>query len=122
MRRTLSRLRLALSDSDQFRKEFERLQKELESRQSVLYFAQSGVATVLSLIFAGASAKLFWDSVRFPILGFLTSALALGLALYALRRYWSGRRLLKNELEQFESLKDLRRRLRIDDPSVHLPR
>jgi hypothetical protein len=122
MRRALSRLRLALSDSDQFRKEFERLQKELESRQSVLHFAQGGVAMVLSLIFAGASAKLFWDSVRSPILGFLTSALALGLALYALRRYWSGRRLLKNELEQFESLKDLRRRLRIDDPSVHLPR
>jgi len=114
-------LRRALRDLDPAWEELERLQKQLESRQSILHFAKGGVALLLSLIFAGAAAKLFWDSVRFPILGILTSVLSLSLMIYALRRYLSGRRLLRRELEQFESLKALRRRLRIDDPALNLP-
>jgi len=117
----LGRLRRALSKLDPSWEEFEHLQKQLESRQSILHFAKAGVALLLSLIIAGAAAKLFWDSVRFPILGVLTSVLSMSLAIYALRRFLSGKRFLRRELEQFESLKALRRRLRIDDPSVNLP-
>ena len=121
LRRALGRLRRALSKLDPSWEEFEHLQKQLESRQSILHFAKGGVSLLLSLIIAGAAAKLFWDSVRFPILGVLTSVLSLSLAIYALRRFLSGKRFLRTELEQFESLKALRRRLRIDDPSVNLP-
>jgi len=116
-------LRAALSNPlEEPRAELERLQKELESRRSILHFAQGSGALLLSLICAGAAAKLFWDSVRFPILGVLTATLSLGLAIYALRRYLSGKRLLGHELARFESLKALRRRLHIDDPWADLPR
>jgi hypothetical protein len=60
--------------------------------------------------------------VRFPILGVIASALCLGLAAYAMHHYRKGKRLLKIELARFESLKELRRTLRIDAPSAELPR
>ncbi len=102
--------------------ELERLQKELESRHSISHFARAGVSTLGALIFGSAAAKLFHDSVRFPILGLLATVLFLALAGYALRQYLRGKRILRVELERFESLKALRRRLRIDDPSIQLPR
>ena len=102
--------------------ELERLQKELESRRSIRHFARAGVSTLAAVIFAGAAAKLFYDSARFPILGAVASAFCLGLASYAAHHYRKGKRLLRVELERFESLKALRRTLRIDDPSVQLPR
>ena len=107
---------------DEAHAELERLQKELESRHSVGHFARTGIASLASLIFGGAAAKLFHDSVRFPILGVIASALCLGLAAYALHHYRKGKRLLKIELARFESLKQLRRTLRIDAPSAELPR
>jgi hypothetical protein len=107
---------------DEARAELERLQKELESRHSVGHFARTGIASLAALIFAGAAAKLFHDSVRFPILGVIASALCLGLGAYAVHQYRRGKRLLKIELARFESLKALRRTLRIDAPSAQLPR
>ena len=107
---------------EEARAEFERLQKELESRRSIAHFARTGVSSLAALICAGAAAKLFYDSIRFPILGLIAAVLCVGLVSYAVHHYRTGRRLLKRELEHFESLKALRRTLRIDDPFVQLPR
>jgi hypothetical protein len=101
--------------------ELERLQKSLESRESTQFFAHAGVSSLAAIILAGAAAKLFWDSVRVPILGFVVSAVSLFLAVYAVSRYRKGKRVLKQEVAQFESLKALRRALQIDDPSAQLP-
>ena len=107
---------------EEARAEFERLQKELESRRSVTHFARAGLSSLLALISAAAAAKLFYDSIRFPILGLVAAVMCVALITYATRQYRKGRRLLKLELEHFESLKALRRTLRIDDPFVQLPR
>ncbi len=107
---------------DDVRAEFERLQKQLESRRSVGHFAQAGLSSLGAVIFAAAAWKLFYDSVRFPILGLVAAALCLGLAAYSAHHYRTGKRHLKQELVHFESLKALRRTLRIDDPSVPSPR
>jgi hypothetical protein len=106
---------------DEARVELEQLQKELESRRSISHFAHAGISTLAAVIFAGAAAKLFYDSVRFPILGAVAGLICFSLAAYAARHYRKGKRFLKVELERFESLKALRRTLRIDDPSVQFP-
>jgi hypothetical protein len=107
---------------DDARVELEQLQKQLESRRSISHFAHTGISTLAAVIFGGAAAKLFYDSVRFPILGAVASVICFALAVYAAGHYRKGKRLLRVELERFESLKALRRTLRIDDPSVQLPR
>jgi len=119
----LDYIRSALNDPlDDARVELERLQKELESRRSISHFAHAGISSLAAVIFAGAAAKLFYDSVRFPTLGAAAGAVCFALAAYAARQYWKGKRLLRVELERFESLKALRRTLRIDDSSIQLPR
>ncbi len=110
------------SPTDAQVQELERLQRELAARQSVLYFAQSGAALVFALILAGAAAKLFWDSLRTPILGRGAAALSVGFATWSVLRYRRGQRTLRSEVERFEALKALRRALRLDDPSALLPR
>ncbi|HET6982903.1 MAG TPA: hypothetical protein VFI53_12225, partial [Myxococcaceae bacterium] len=55
------------------------LQRQLAVRQSTTHFARSGVSLVASAIFSGAAAKLFWDSIRFPILGALSVVIAIAL-------------------------------------------
>ena len=45
------------------------LQAQLAVRQSITHFARAGVALVASSIFTAAAAKLFWDSIRFPVFG-----------------------------------------------------
>jgi hypothetical protein len=103
------------------RAELDRLSEQLSARQSVTCFAQSAIALVLALIFAGTAAKLFWDSLRTPLLGAAASALAAGLVVYAVIRYLRGKRLLRTELAGFERLQGLRRELKLDDPSALLP-
>ncbi len=107
---------------EEARAEFERLQKELESRRSVSHFALAVLSSLLALISAAAAAKLFYDSVRFPILGLVAAVVCVALITYAAHHYRKAKRLLKRELEHFESLKALRRKLRIDDPFLQLPR
>jgi hypothetical protein len=103
------------------RAEFERLQKELESRHSINRFARAGLSSVLAVILAAAAAKLFYDSVRFPVLGAIATVLCVAFGTYAIRNYVVGKRILRIELERFESLKALRRMLRVDDSSLHPP-
>ena len=102
--------------------QLERLQAELSTRQSTLLFARAGVATMVGLIFGGASVKLFIDSAKVPYLGFVATAVALGLFAFAAVSFARGRRALRQELARFEELKALRRALRLDDPSALLPR
>ncbi len=102
--------------------QFERLQETLSSRQSTLHFAHAGVSFIVSLLLGGAAAKLFWDSVKTPKLAFVVTAVSVGLVVYAIVHLTKGRRALAEELKQYTSLLELRRRLHLDDPSSLLPR
>ncbi|WP_232293587.1 hypothetical protein [Stigmatella aurantiaca] len=104
------------------RSQLERLQGSLAARQSILHFAHAGVATFVAFILGGAAAKLFWDSQRLPVLGFTASAVALALLGYGLSHYLRGRRELSGELKRFGDMLELRRRLRLDNPTLLLPR
>lgn len=104
------------------RAQLERLQERLSTRQSTLHFAHAGVSTIVALLLGGAAAKLFWDSLRTPKLAFLVTAVSLGLLTYAVSQLRKGRRELADELKQYDSLLELRRKLRLDDPSALLPR
>ena len=98
------------------------LQAQLAVRQSTTHFARTGVALVASVIFAGAAAKLFWDSVRFPVLGVLSIVLAAGLVAYGWLQYRRGITHLRRELALFASLQAVHRALHLDDPGALLPR
>jgi SNF family Na+-dependent transporter len=97
------------------------LQAQLASRRSTVHFARTGVALVGSLIVTAAAGKLFWDSIRFPILGVLAVLLAMALVVYAMVQYRRGQRHLQRELELFASLKAAHRALNLDNPSALLP-
>ena len=101
--------------------QLEELQRELESRTSVRHFAHCGVSLVVGIILAGASGKLFWDSIRTPIFGWLVAALSIGAVVYSVTNYRRGKQALEEELARFETLKGLRRALGLDDPSALLP-
>jgi len=118
----LDKVRAALDDQQLARQQLERVQKELEARESTIHFAHAGVSLLFALILAGASGKLFWDSIRLPILGILAAICSATLMVYSVRRYLRGQRALKWELQRYELLRTLRRSLRIDDPSALLPR
>ena len=102
--------------------ELESLRAQLASRTSTIHFARTGIALVAAFIFTGTAAKLFWDSIRFPRLGLGAMLLAAGLAVYSVVQYRRGKRELVRELALFESLKGMRRTLRLDDPASLLPR
>jgi hypothetical protein len=102
--------------------QLERLQESLSTRQSTLHFAHAGVSFIVSLLLGGAAAKLFWDSVKTPKLAFVVTAVSVGLVVYAIVHLTKGRRALAEELKQYTSLLELRRRLHLDDPSSLLPR
>ena len=98
------------------------LQSQLASRRSTAHFARTGVAVVASAVFSAAAAKLFWDSIRFPVLGAASILVALGLVVFAWVQYRRGQALLRHELELFASLKDVHRTLQLDDLAALLPR
>jgi hypothetical protein len=107
---------------EELRSQLERLQESLSARRSVLHFAHTGVSFIAALILAGAAAKLFWDSAKVSLLAFAVSAVALGLVVYGLVHYRRGRRVLAEELKRYNDMLELRRRLRLDNPSTLLPR
>ena len=98
------------------------LQRQLAVRQSTTHFARAGVALVACAIFTGAAAKLFWDSIRFPILGAVSTAIALGLVVFASTQYRRGMANHRREMELFASLQEVHRALHLDDPGALLPR
>lgn len=109
-------------DGDAERVQLASLRAQLASRQSTVHFAHTGVSLVVAFIFAGAAAKLFWDSIRFPRWGLVAALVALALVVYATVQYRRGRRALAHELSLFESLKGVRHSLRLDDPASLLPK
>ena len=98
------------------------LQAQLAVRRSKTHFARAGVALVGSAIFTGAAAKLFWDSIRFPVLGAVSAVIAAGLIVFAWRQYRQGMSHHRRELELFASLQAVHRALHLDDPAALLPR
>jgi hypothetical protein len=104
------------------RAQLERLQKELEARQSVSHFTHAGIAFLASMVLAASAVKLFWDSIRTPILGICALVISVFLAVYGTYRCVRGKRDYRRERERFELLQSLRRHLNIDDPSALLPR
>ncbi|HSP20612.1 MAG TPA: hypothetical protein VLQ79_13930 [Myxococcaceae bacterium] len=98
------------------------LQAQLAVRQSTTHFARAGVALVASSIFTAASAKLFWDSVRFPVFGAVAVLLATSLVVYAWVQYRRGMVHHRRELTLFASLQAVHRALHLDDPGALLPR
>jgi hypothetical protein len=98
------------------------LQAQLAVRQSTTHFARAGVALVACAIFTGAAAKLFWDSIRFPVLGAASVVLAIGLVVFAWVQYRRGVAHHRRELELFASLQAVHRALHLDDPAALLPR
>jgi len=107
---------------EELRSQLERLQESLATRQSILHFAHTGVSFIIAMLVAGAAAKLFWDSARMPVVAFAGAAVSLGLVVYSLSRYSKGRRAMAEELKGFEELLELRRQLKLDNPSQLLPR
>jgi len=98
------------------------LQAQLAVRQSTTHFARAGVALVASSVFAAAAAKLFWDSIRFPVVGAVALLLASALVVYAWIQYRRGQAHHRRELELFASLQAAHRALHLDDPPALLPR
>ncbi|HUM11916.1 MAG TPA: hypothetical protein VLT82_13280 [Myxococcaceae bacterium] len=98
------------------------LQAQLAVRQSTTHFARAGVALVACTIFTGAAAKLFWDSIRFPVLGAGSVVVAIGLVVFAWIQYRRGQAHHRRELELFASLQAVHRALHLDDPAALLPR
>jgi hypothetical protein len=110
------------ADTQNLHEQLERLQEALSTRQSTLHFAHAGVSFIVSLILGGATAKLFWDSAKAPHVAWLGLAATVGLLVYGLLRYRQGRTVLADELVRYETMMELRRRLRLDDPTALLPR
>lgn len=98
------------------------LQAQLAVRRSTTHFARAAVSLVGSAIFTGAAAKLFWDSVRFPVLGAVSAVVAAGLIVFAWRQYRRAMSHHRRELELFASLQAVHRALHLDDPAALLPR
>ena len=98
------------------------LQAQLAVRQSTTYFARAGVALVACSIFTAAAAKLFWDSIRFPVLGAVAAVLAAALIAFAWVQYRRGMVHYRREIELFASLQAVHRALHLDDPGALLPR
>ena len=63
----------------------------------------------------------FWDGTQVPLFGLTVSAVALGLASWAVHCYRRGSACLKIELERYERMQGLRQALGLDDPSTLLP-
>ena len=99
----MDKFRGALDDQQLARQQLERLQKELEARESTIHFAHAGVSLLFALILAAAVCSA-------------------ALMVHSIRRYLRGQRALKWELQRYERLRALRRSLHIDDPSALLPR
>jgi hypothetical protein len=103
--------------------ELEKLQSELSSRQSVVHFARTGVAMFLAAIVAGAAGKQCWDLPEGKLyLALPAIVLALSLLTYSLVHYVKGKRCRAVEQKRFGHMMNLRRALKLDDPSALLPR
>ncbi|WP_163989073.1 hypothetical protein [Pyxidicoccus caerfyrddinensis] len=110
------------ADTQDLRTQLDQLQESLSVRQSTTHFAHTGVSTIAALLIGGAAGKLFYDSLRTPLLAWGATVLTLALLVYAFRHYRAGHKVLVEELKGYETMMELRRQLRLDDPAALLPR
>jgi hypothetical protein len=110
------------ADIQDARARLDELQASLATRQSTTHFAHAFVSTIAASLLGGAAGKLFFDSLRTPVLAWAVAAASVGLLVYAFRRYRRGRQVLAEELKRYATLLELRRQLRLDDPSALLPK
>lgn len=111
-----------VTDASALQQEHEQLRGALRARQSPTHFAHGAVATFLTLTFLAAATRLLWRrDTEHTWFQELSVALAVIAAIYAVLRFTLGKRALKEELTQFERLKQVRQALRIDDPGALLP-
>ncbi|MBZ4329236.1 hypothetical protein K8612_12935 [Corallococcus sp. AS-1-6] len=110
------------ADIQDKRARFDQLQESLSTRQSTTHFTHAGVSLIAFMLISGAAGKLFYDSLRTPLLAWGATLLALGLLVYAFLSYRKGRAVLTEELKQYEALLALRRELHLDNPAALLPR
>lgn len=105
------------------RERLDRLQGELATRRSTTFFARGAITLLIGLIISGAGAKLLHDSIeRFgEVLAYGVLGLAGLFALYSFSQFLRGRAVLKTELSRLQELQQLRRELKLDDPSSLLP-
>ncbi|RKG78498.1 hypothetical protein D7W79_12695 [Corallococcus exercitus] len=110
------------ADIQDKRARFNQLQDSLATRQSTTHFTHAGVSVIAFMLIAGAAGKLFYDSLRTPVLAWGATLVALGLLVYGFRSYLQGRKVLVDELQRYEALLALRRELHLDNPAALLPR
>jgi hypothetical protein len=100
-----------------------KLQEALNARRSIFHLAHAALSGLIGLIAAGTAGRLYWDYGldQLPLLGAAVVVATIMLA-HASVRWVLGRRELGRELAWLSELKDLRRTLGLDDPSLLLPR
>lgn len=92
----------------------------LSKRRSIVHFAHAAVAIFVACVMSGASWRLSVD-VEYSWAGDLVipaMAVAVGALVYGVARLGLGQRVLNAEVRDFEALRALRKRLRLDEPRV----
>lgn len=106
------------------RRELDRLQDQIASRNSIVHLAHGAVSTLFALMILALAGLFEWgkNNVR-DLTGFAPWVAIAGsaLMLYALSRYVLAYRAHLREVVIFAALQSLRRELKLEDPSALLP-
>ena len=68
------------------------------------YWLSKSMDHLSAMNLSGAAAKLFWDSLKVPYLGFALVAVVLGLVSYSWVHYRKGRRELADKAEWIDDM------------------
>ena len=102
--------------------EHDRLAEKVATRASIEHVRRSAYGSFFSVVVGGLAIKFAWDRwgwgphrapirTRFPLLFFLSLALAVASAWFATGEFLRARRIMKTEDEDFTRLRELRERL-----------
>jgi|CXWL01.1.fsa_nt_gi hypothetical protein len=110
-------------DTQKAREEYAALQAQLATRRSIRHFAHAAISLLVSFTALATAAKLHLDyHYEFPQYAYAALGFAALLALYGAVCAVLGFVAHRKERAQFRLLQELRRALRLDDPSELLPR
>lgn len=105
------------------REEYAALQAKLSTRRSIRHFAHAAISLIVSFIALATSAKLHLDyAYEAPQYPYLVLGLSVVLGLYGAICAIFAVAALRKERALFRTMQELRRTLRLDDPSELLPR
>ncbi len=108
--------------TEQLRAEYDAILCKIAARASTVHFAHAAVCTMMGLIGLATSAKLWADfGEDLAVFSIPVAVLAASTVIYAMVRFFLGRRALNVELIAFEKLQKLRGLLGFDDPRALLP-